>query len=202
MCKWTKSSLVILIIFGFFRGNFGIPGEVYFRITLIFLSLALVSAFIINYRKIPHSKPRWLLISFLSCLLVIPLAYIYSLKPVINPGSTILENGFLWNAARNTIYDLSFVSPFEEIIFRGILWGQLRRMGWLEKRIFWFQAILFWLLHFWEVFVNPLAFLTIIPISTLILSALVYYSKRVSPSILFHTAVNALIVIIFQFFLR
>ncbi len=195
-------SLAILIIFGLIRGNFRNPGEIYFKICIYLLCSILIFAFIVYFRKIPKTKPMWVLVSFLSCLLIIPFAIIYSLHPVINPTSTILANGFLWNAVRNAYFDLSFVSPFEEIIFRGILWGLLRRWGWTDKRIFWFQVILFWLVHFWEAFVNPLAFFTILPITIIILSLLVYYAKRISPSIIFHTAVNSLVAIIVQFYIK
>jgi membrane protease YdiL (CAAX protease family) len=198
-----RLALGTLIIFGLIRGTLGIPGEIYFKIIIWILNLLLLWAFIRNYRNIPRIKPRWILISLVSCLLVIPLAYIiHSLKITIYPNFMTLSRGFLWNAVRNTLFDLSFGAPLEEITMRGLLWGQLRRWGWTDKRIFWIQGILFWLLHFWQLLSNPLAFITIIPIMTLIFSLLVFYSKRVFPSIIFHTACNALITLFVQLYIK
>lgn len=194
-----RLSLAILIIFGFFRGTFNIPFELYLKIAISILSILLLLIFIANYHKIPQTQPKWILFSTLSFLLIIPLAFLYSLNPTINPNSNVLEYGFLWNAARNLKYNLSFVSPFEEIIYRGILWGQLRRWGWTGKRIFWFQATLFWLLHFWQLSINPIVFFIAIPITTIALSLLVLHSRRVSSSIVLHTAINALTVLVAQF---
>jgi membrane protease YdiL (CAAX protease family) len=197
-----RLSLVILIIFAFIRINYNVPYEIYFKVAIFILGSVLAILFIVNFRRIPQTKPRWILIGVLSCLLVIPFAYIDSLNPVIKPDSAILTQSFIWNATLSAQGVLSFVSPYEELIYRSILWGQLRKWGWTNKKILLVQAILFWLVHFWEAFSNPFTFFILLPITILVTSLLVYYSKQIFPSILFHTACDALVVMIVRFFMR
>jgi len=72
-----------------------------------------------------------------------------------------LKQGFFWNASRNILFDLYFVAPFEEIIYRGFLMGTITKWGLTEKKTFWVTMIVFWLIHIWEypstpyVFFNP-----------------------------------------------
>ncbi len=61
---------------------------------------------------------------------------------------------------------------------------------------------MFWLLHFWELPISPVLFFVIVPITTLVLSLLVVYSKRIFPAIIFHTATNALVILIAQFYMK
>lgn len=196
-----RLSLAILIIFGFFRYHYGFPGENYFLIPIYILSFVLLLTLIVNFRKIPPIRPKWILISIFTCFLVIPLAFIASFKPEITFDPTLISKGFLWNVSTNTFYNISFISPFEEVIFRGILWGQLRKWGWSDKKIIWVQAIFFWLLHIWEFFLlRPFTFLVILPIAIVIESILVFYSRRVYSSILFHNVGDVFIPIIVQFY--
>jgi membrane protease YdiL (CAAX protease family) len=199
-----RLSMVILIIFGLVRiDNVGIPSQIYFKIIIFILSIVLLMLFLKKYRRIPGIGPRWIAVSLLSCLLVIPLAFIYHLLKITPPANFMsLKQGFFWNASRNILFDLYFVAPFEEIIYRGFLWGQLRRWGLTEKKTFWVTMIVFWLIHIWEYPSTPYVFLILVPLTTLVFGALVYYSKRISTSIIPHTIYNALLVLIVQLFIH
>jgi membrane protease YdiL (CAAX protease family) len=200
--NFERLSLLLLIIVGCVRSQLNIPGEMYYRIPIYLLSLVILIAFIFNYRKIPKTKGGWVLIGLVSCLSIIPIAIINSLQGQTDPNLGSFGNGFFWNAARNLLYTVSFVAPFEEIIIRGILWGQFRRQGWNTSKVFWAQAFIFWSLHIWQLFIMPLAFLITLPIMILIFSVLVRYSKQVFPSILVHTVADAIGPLIVYFFFR
>jgi membrane protease YdiL (CAAX protease family) len=196
-----RISIFLLIIVGFTRSQFNIPMEIYFKIPIYLLNIGILISLILHYQKIPKTKWRWILIGLFSCLIIIPISLINSLQGQTDSDLSLIGNGFFVNFARNLVYSLSFVAPFEEIVIRGILWGQLRRWGWSINQVFWVQALIFWLLHIGQLFTMPLAFLITLPIMTLILSLLVRYSKQVFPSILVHTVANALGPLIVYFFL-
>lgn len=197
-----RLTLVLLILFALIRSNYKVPGEVYFKISIFILGLVLLAFFIVNFSNIPKTKPRSILIGVLSCLLVIPLAYVDSFNPAIRSGSIDSIKNLGLSLFQNAQGVLSFVSPYEELIYRSILWGQLLRHGWTNNRILIFQAILFWLLHFWQVFTTPFTFLTILPITILVASLLIYSSKQIFPSILFHTACDTLVATIARLIIR
>jgi membrane protease YdiL (CAAX protease family) len=197
-----RISIFLLGIIGFIRSNLNIPGEIYYRILIYLLSLGILIAYMVNYRKIPKTKGRWVLIGIFSLLAIFPIAWINSLQTIYKTTPSVYKLSFLVSAVRNILYILSFVAPFEEIMIRGILWGELRRWGCSDSKTFWVQAILFWSLHIWQLFSTPLAFLVTLPIMILILSLLVRYSKQVFPSILVHTFADAIGPLIIQFFLR
>ena len=121
-------------------------------------------------------------------MIVIPLSIIESFQPNMYIEMKVEPNlGFY--LIRDVIYNLSFVAIMEELAFRGVLWGYLRGIGWKESKIFWAQAILFWLTHIWQIF-NPITFFITIPIGTIIFSLLTRYSRQVFPSIIAHTIMN------------
>jgi membrane protease YdiL (CAAX protease family) len=197
-----RFSFAILIIFGFYRGTLGVEGEVYFRAIVWSISVLLLFVYITNFNKIPKVNPTWTLIGFLSILLVIPIAYLFRFLDIPIVESFIVPtNGFIWNATRNILYNIIYVSTSEEFLTRGILWGQLRRWNIPENKVLWIQGIIFWLLHFQQFLTNPIQFFTILPLGIAISSLFVYYSKRLFPSIIFHTACNALIVLVVKMYL-
>lgn len=192
-------SLLILVFIGFFRSYLIFPGEIFFRLPIYILSLILAGLIIKLRKKIPQTNISWLIIGGCFCLLVIPLAYIELLQPVhYLPYQS--NFGIIFDGLAKFVYNLSFVAPFEEIAIRGLLWGQMRKWGWKEKSIFWIQAGLFWFLHIWKIG-NTITFFVTIPITTLLVSFLVRYSRQLSPSILFHAFSNTFVGVIIYFIL-
>lgn len=186
-----KTTLLLVAMSGFLRTNLGIPGERYYKGALFLLGLGVLLVLIKNRRNIKHASGRWVLISVLACLFIFPISYIESFQPErysdlnLNPDSLGLV------IARRVLYNMSFGSLLEEIVYRGVLWGFLQRWGWRENKIFWTQAIGFWLMHFWQV-TYPITFWVTLPLGILIYSLLTRYSKQVFPSIVVHTFLNAI----------
>ena len=87
---------------------------------------------------------------------------------------------------------LGYAAVSEEPLFRGFLWGYLRKAGWKNVWIWLFQAGLFSLGHIFYITKYPISFWVIVPIASLILGALVWRSKTISTSMATHAIVNTL----------
>lgn len=186
------ASAYLLAIMGIFRSNVGVPGEIFYRIILIVLSIILFAAIRRGTSKLPSTNIRWILVSLALCGLILPLAFIDSFSTARYLAYTFTSGTILAEISQKAFFNLSFVSLIEEVIYRAILWGYLRKQDWSEIKIFWFQAILFWLLHFYQIG-TPITFFIVNPIVILTMSYLVLRSRQVFPAIIFHTAVNALL---------
>ena len=183
-----RAAIIVLILTGVFRSRLNEPYDLIMRLILIVLTVIIVLLAIKSWQYIPANKWSWVGIAILSGVAVIPLAVVESLQPdrylsiTISPGLGVV-------IIRRILYYLSFVAVFEEMAFRGILWGYLRGIGLKDGKIFWIQALLFWLLHLYRV-VNPITFFITVPVATIIFSLLAYRSRQVFPSIVSHTIMD------------
>ena len=138
---------------------------------------------------------------FSASIFLVPFAFLEAFFPALYSNMHIEQGGLGIYLIRRILYNLSFVSIYEELLFRGILWEYLRRSGMRENLVFWVQATIFWLLHIWRIG-NPFYFFITLPIVTLMNSLLTRYSKQVVPSIFAHTITNVSVpVIVYYFFL-
>jgi membrane protease YdiL (CAAX protease family) len=80
----------------------------------------------------------------------------------------------------------------EEPLFRGFLWGYLRKAGWKESWVWLFQAALFWLAHIYYLGRAPISFWIIVPMGGLILGALVWRSRMLATSMVAHALQNGI----------
>jgi membrane protease YdiL (CAAX protease family) len=196
-----RFSIVAIIIMGtFFRSRLGIPGETYYLIAIWILDITLLILTVRNWSVIPGTDSRWSRIGLVvACLALVPLALIETLQPQVYSNVDYSSYGPLLSAVRSILYNLSFVSLYEEVIFRGFLWGYLARIGWNDYRVLWGQAIIFWLLHSARLY-TPVSFFITIPIGTLIFTLLAHRSKQLYPSIIAHTLINSIVPILAFFF--
>jgi membrane protease YdiL (CAAX protease family) len=183
-----RAAIIVLILTGVFRSRLNEPYDLIMRLILIVLTIIIVLLAIKSWQYIPANKWSWVGIAILSGVVVIPLAVVESLKPDMYLGITI-SPGLGTFIVRRILFYLSFVAVFEEMVFRGILWGFLRGIGLKDGKIFWMQALLFWLVHLPRV-VNPITFFITIPVGVIIFSLLAYRSRQVFPSIVSHTIMD------------
>jgi membrane protease YdiL (CAAX protease family) len=90
------------------------------------------------------------------------------------------------------IYQIGYAAVSEEPLFRGFLWGTLRKAGWKEVWIWLFQATLFMLSHIYYLGKYPISFFIIVPAGALILGLVAWKSRTISASMAAHGAVNTL----------
>lgn len=80
----------------------------------------------------------------------------------------------------------------EEPLFRGFLWGYLRKRNWKEHSILLFQAFIFFIGHFYYFPSTPIAFVGTF-ISGLVFGLVVWKSKNISTSIIVHGLYNSIV---------
>lgn len=187
-----RLSLVILISSSVFRRRLGVENEGYILLTIGVAGIAVFISAILNWPKIPKMNFRWVAIGlFVACLSFIPIAFIASFQLQTIPNSSPGPYGMVGDIIRRAIYDLSFTAPIEEILFRGFVWGYLRKLKWDVNKIFWVQGTLFWFLHIGRIG-SPVTFFFFVPILTYISSELTKRSGQVSPSIISHLIINTI----------
>ena len=88
------------------------------------------------------------------------------------------------------VYQLGYAAITEEPLFRGFLWGYLRKAGWREVWIWLFQAGLFWVGHIYYFGKFPISFWIVIPASGLILGLLAWRSRSIATCMASHAVMN------------
>jgi membrane protease YdiL (CAAX protease family) len=86
-------------------------------------------------------------------------------------------------------FDLSNAAISEEPLFRGLLWGFLKHKGIKDHWICIIQGILFWLGHIYY-FGTGVNFWVIHPFLAILLGLLVWKTKSITHSMIFHSSVN------------
>ena len=88
------------------------------------------------------------------------------------------------------VYQLGYAAISEEPLFRGFLWGFLRKAGWREIWIWVFQAGLFWVGHIYYFGKLPVSFWLVVPAGGLMLGLLAWRSLSIATSMAAHAAMN------------
>ncbi len=104
--------------------------------------------------------------------------------PVASPG-------ILGALARGMLVQLGWAAIMEEPLFRGFLWGVLRKAGWKEVWVWLSQAFLFWIGHIYYLREAPVSFWLIVPSGALVLGLLVWRTRSISASMAAHAAANS-----------
>ena len=142
--------------------------------------------------KVSRSSAEWfgwgLLAGLLTAaILGYPMSFQVNNVPANLPGVFPLTFMIL----RQVFYQLGYAAVAEEPLFRGFLWGYLRKAGWKDVWIWLFQTGLFMVAHIYYIHQLPISFWIIVPVSTLVLGALAWRSKTISASMGAHTMMNA-----------
>jgi membrane protease YdiL (CAAX protease family) len=110
--------------------------------------------------------------------------------------------GFGWRMSSSLAWDrvlilsaqqLLYAGIAEEPLFRGFLWGALRRKGWRDHRIWLAQAALFWLAHIYWLGRSPVSFWVIVPLGGLVFGLLAWRSRSIAVSMVAHGFVNGVL---------
>jgi membrane protease YdiL (CAAX protease family) len=101
----------------------------------------------------------------------------------------LLASSFL----KNLYIEMGSSVIIEEPIFRGFLWGTLRKLSWPESIIFLLQAFLFWISHIYYLR-HPFTFWIAAPILSLLLGYLALKTKSIIPPMITHVIYNAFLV--------
>jgi membrane protease YdiL (CAAX protease family) len=187
--RFTLASLVLSSIV---RSRLRIPAEGFFLILIGLAGIFMISTLILKKPTIPKTNRRWVLVGAGISSGVIILITLFELffRNAWEIAPLFKDNEAL-TITRHIVAEFSFGAVIEEILFRGFLWGYLKRAGWHENRIFWMQGTLFWFLHLSKIF-TPFTFFIIIPIIAMICSKLTLKSGQLYPAIIAHMIINIL----------
>lgn len=108
----------------------------------------------------------------------------------------------LFEAAFGFVYQLGYAAVSEEPLFRGFLWGRLRKAGWKEVWIWLFQAGLFMLGHIYYLKNWLISFYILVPVGALVYGFVAWRSRSIAASMAAHAAHNALGYSVGSFFAR
>ncbi len=111
------------------------------------ISLYLLVILVRKWSILPMVKLNWIIVSIpIGFALPFLFNFFINVKfDIINEFGTL--GRFLYYSLFVAINQLGHAPIQEEILFRGLLWGYLLRLGWDDKRIWLFQAFLFLLAH-------------------------------------------------------
>jgi len=141
--------------------------------------------------KLPGIKSKdigWLLFGMIVGLLtMIVLSYPMSFQ--VREGT---DRGNLLGTSLYFVYQIGQAAISEEPLFRGFLWGYLRKMKWREIWIWLFQASLFTFSHIYYLNTYPISLWIVIPVIALVLGWLVWRSRTITSSMVAHGMMNAI----------
>jgi membrane protease YdiL (CAAX protease family) len=184
------------------RGWVDWPFEIPFRLTVSATAVVLVILLWKSRTEVKHAKDRlrWIIIA-LALGLVIALVYGWyfeytafgriGVRDIIRkPPATLSDMVLLLSI------QMMNAAVMEEPLFRGFLWGYLRRWN-LSNPIIWLiQGSLFWLAHIYYLGQVPFSFWLLVPSAGLIFGWLAWRSHSIAPGLLTHTLVNGLTMIV------
>ena len=188
-----KFALLTFILGSLLRPRIGILGEECFAGLAILSGISMAIVWIVRKPRIPKTNRHWAFLGIIAggifAILIVAFGLSLQLKGHASP---LLQNGLFSTVLGQMLRQFSDGIAFEEILFRGFVWGYLRRFGLAENKTIWIQGLLFWLVHFGSAFIRPFTFFLAIPLGTLVQTKLTSYSKQIFPSILAHAMINIL----------
>ena len=188
-----KFTIITFLLFSILRPRFGFFGENFFIALIGLASIAILVALLVKKPKLPKANLRLSLTGILAGVtLVILLFYIESAFRRPWSPTPLLKNSITLSFINLIVQEFSSGTLLEELLFRGFFWGYLRRQGLEEKKVYWIQFTLFWLVHIRRIVTAPFTFFVAIPPLILISSHLTMRSKQIFPAILSHAIINIL----------
>jgi membrane protease YdiL (CAAX protease family) len=186
---------LILALWGFQQMALAFPQPLSLTVWVIAIALVVVlRRSHTQFPKIQKTNLRWFTIGVLAGIATaLLLGYPMSLQI---DKSELAGRPDLWPmlvmAILSFVYQLGYAAVTEEPLFRGFLWGYLRKLKWPEWWIWLFQAGLFMLGHIYYVTTAPISFWIIVPTGGLVLGWLAWRSRSIATSMAAHGAMNAL----------
>lgn len=181
--------------FGLLAWKTGVPGaEAGPQVSLINLGMAgmLLIALLVSRARVPRLAPkvfRWVVMGILAgiglSLLQASIAWIMGLLKVsaLSPLTIVARLSD----------ELASAVVSEEPVFRGFLWGYLRKAGLSDIQTLLVQAALFWVAHFFQAGRGFSAgFFILIPVGSLVFGLLAWRARSVTASMAAHSVVNAM----------
>lgn len=88
------------------------------------------------------------------------------------------------------LYQIDYAAAAEEPLFRGFLWGRLRKCGWKDHWIWLFQALLFAVGHAYYVGSSNVSAFLLVPLGALGLGFVAWKTRSIGASMITHGIIN------------
>lgn len=152
-----------------------------------------------TFNKVSRGDRRWFVLGLLAgaataAVLSVPMALqLGMLDDTMQISQPTPLFGLLFSALVFDIpYQLGYAAVSEEPLFRGFMWGWLRRVGWKDHWIWLFQSGLFMLSHIYYIGRLPYSFWIVVPVGSLVFGWLAWRSRSIATSMAAHAALNGL----------
>ncbi len=154
--------------------------------SIIYLVIGIILIRIWLKKELPSTIPPYLFLGMAVGFFISLFDYLFFFKNTLTLSPAI-------NILYMFLYQLSNVSISEEALFRGFLWGSLRRRGFSSYKILFIQAFLFMIFHINPVDMRSLAYYLSRIIMAMIMGLLAWKSKSILPGILTHAFHNTFV---------
>lgn len=193
--NFDRSTIIILVVSGAFLSyNF-------FQFTANVILIVMITR--LTKRKwssISQINWKWVVLSLACTALVLIPSTIVSVYIIKDLSITEYEGIPSMFALIGIFFiNICFTAVWEEVFFRGLLWGYLKKMKFKIWQIALVQFFIFWLLHYNGESTN-LGFYISLPLEIFIQTFLTYKSKQLAPSIISHALYNTFAPLLWRFF--
>ncbi|MBT3239356.1 MAG: CPBP family intramembrane metalloprotease [Chloroflexi bacterium] len=171
-------------------GNFKIFG----LIVGIWFFLKYMKQYYLELESINWKKISWIFIGSIIVILLTSISFVLG-----NKGESISINVLPGDFYKILLAGISFfllqllrTTIFEEIVYRGLLWGKLGK--WIKNpvKVLIIQSLLFWLIHI-AVLPNTISFFFTLPLLSLLFGYVAWKSNSLFPSIVIHSLYNTFV---------
>ncbi len=168
----------------------------------LMLSAISIGLFIALWRKgwrltpVSRATLGWLIVGLFAGIFVSVLENLKLFSSSLSHVHSFRIAPVLVPTSLNLLYHLSFAPINEEPLFRGFLWGYLRRRQWNETWIWLLQGGLFTIAHVYFASQYPVIFWIFIPFSGLLLGWLAWRARTIAPGMLAHALINGSVYIL------
>lgn len=185
----------IAVLIGIMAGGYGLPGQ---EIKAVFAVILLV-ALLIRRPVLPwRGAGRTAGCIGAAVLAGAALAAVsgflltFQLREMVDV-SALPSAGQVLYAGRlsyGVLYQIDYAAAAEEPLFRGFLWGRLRKCGWKDHWIWLFQALLFAVGHAYYVGSSNVSAFLVVPLGALALGFVAWKTRSIGASMITHGIIN------------
>lgn len=179
----------IAVLIGRMAGGYALPGQEIKAVFAVMLLVALLIRRPVLPRRGAGRTAGCIGAAVLAgAALAVVSAFVLSFQT-----SQVIDLSALPSAGRllyGSLYQLDYAAAAEEPLFRGFLWGRLRKCGWKDHWIWLFQALLFAVGHAYYVGSSNISAFLAVPLGALALGLIAWKTRSVGASMIAHGITN------------
>lgn len=179
----------IAVLVGRVAGGYALPGqEIKAVFAVILLVALLIRRPVLPRRSVGRTAGCIGAAVLAGAALAVVSAFVLSFQT-----AQVVDLSALPSAGRllyGSLYQLDYAAAAEEPLFRGFLWGRLRKCGWKDHWIWLFQALLFAVGHAYYVGSSNISAFLAVPLGALALGLIAWKTRSVGASMIAHGITN------------